>query len=1333
MSSNFLSTTRGKLILLLVCGVAFLDFVDASIVNVALPDIRTALDFSNQGLQWVPSGYLLTYGGFMLLGGRAADLFGRRRVLVVGTIVFALACVAGGFADDAGTLVGARLVQGVGAAMMLPAALSLLTTTFHEGADRTRALGAWGAVAGLASAVGVLAGGLLTSGPGWRWVMFVNPPFCVLILVGAARLLEDDREPVRTRGLDLLGAFLVTAGMLLLVFALVKAPDQGWGSGRTVGELTAAAALLVAFVVNEARVANPLLPLSIFRIRGLAAADVTQLVAVAGFGAMFFFLTLYMQNVLGWSPIKTGLALPAGDGRRRARRGRRAADRAAGRDAAGGHRGLLIAATGVFLLSGIPVAGSYASDLLARHGRDVGRAGAGVRGERDGGQRRRAPPPGRPGRGPAQRLAAARRGAGAGGLRRDRGRPDERPAGRARRAAGGLHPGVSAGPVRLGGGAAGRGGGRRANPERAERGGGRGAGGGGRAGAGVTGPSTQDPALHLGLIGSEPGLGRAGPPCREPCRKTEVPEICYASDFGHTGYTNKTDIRLQIQSRAQGGVLSSDTDEITHEQENLTLLYDRLDGLRSENGGRLADVLAAPGGTPQQRTERDGLAASLAERAARLDAAEHGLCFGRLTMTDGERLYIGRLGMLADDESCEPLLVDWRAPAARPFYVATAAAPEGVRRRRHIRTRFRSVVGLEDDVLDLGMSGNGRDGIGGSGSDSADGLVGEGALLAALTAGRTGRMRDVVETIQAEQDRAIRAAAPGVLVVQGGPGTGKTAVALHRAAYLLYTYRERLSRTGVLIVGPSSTFLRYISQVLPALGETSAVLRTLPELAPGTVADRAESSEVAEVKGRAVMAEVVAAAVRNRQSVPDEPVKLDFEGHSYLLTPEAVERAGRHARRAHRLHNDARPAFERALLDTLAGLVTDRLNEDPFEELTRGMAAAIAEDLGVEPDELADEGFLDADSRADIAATLGEEPAVRRLLDELWPALTPQQLIAGLFGSEDVLRAAAGALLAEDEWRPLLREPGGFTPADVPLLDEAAELLGDVDTGERARAERVRRERIEFAQGVLDVSVGSQSIDLEDPREEITTAADLLSAEDLADRHEFADVRSVAERAAADRRWTYGHVVVDEAQELSAMAWRMLMRRCPTRSMTLVGDVAQTGDPAGAASWGATLAPFVGDRWRLAELTVNYRTPAEIMALAAEVLAKIDPGLEPPRSVREAGQAPWEEAVSAAALAARVAEVAAREDAALGGQDSEDAGSGRLAVLVPASLRAEVAAAVTAAVPDAAFGDNPDLERRTVVLTVRQAKGLEFDTVVLVDPDRIAAEGPRGTTICTSR
>ncbi|HEY4098888.1 MAG TPA: MFS transporter [Baekduia sp.] len=362
---SFLATPRGKLTLLLLCAVAFLDFIDGSIVNVALPSIRDDLHFSVQGLQWVPSGYLLTYGGFMLLGGRAADLLGRRRVLVAGTIVLELASLSAGLAGSEGMLVASRLVQGLGAAMMLPAALSLLTTTFAEGKDRNTALGVWGAVAGLASAVGVLAGGVLSEGPGWRWVFLVNFPVCLLVLGGIFWLIPGgERARATLARFDLRGAVLATGGMLLLVYTLVKAPDVGWGAARTLGGLALALALLAAFVANEARSDDPLLPLSIFRVKGLAAADTAQLIAVAGFFSMFFFLTLYMQNVLGWSQIQAGLAyLPLCFGVAIAAG---VASQLLGRT---GTRpvivaGSLIAAGGVWWLSRMPVDGSYVADLL---------------------------------------------------------------------------------------------------------------------------------------------------------------------------------------------------------------------------------------------------------------------------------------------------------------------------------------------------------------------------------------------------------------------------------------------------------------------------------------------------------------------------------------------------------------------------------------------------------------------------------------------------------------------------------------------------------------------------------------------------------------------------------------------------------------------------------------------------------------------------------------------------------------------------------------------------------------------------------------------------------
>src|SRR6185312_4037993 len=361
---SFLSSPRGKLTLALLCTVALLDFVDASIVNVALPTIRHRLHFSVQSLQWVLSGYLLTYGGFMLLGGRAADLLGRRRLLVAGTSLFAVSSLAAGLAGSEGTLIAARLVQGLGAAMTFPAALSTLTTTFHEGSDRHRALGAWGAVAGLASAAGVFLGGVISQGPGWRWVFFVNLPVCAVVLFAAFRLLSGERPRSALKDFDALGALLATSGMLLLVFAIVKAPEVGWGDARTIGELAGAGALLGLFAFNETRRRTPLFPFSIFRIPGLAAANATQMIAIAGFYSMFFFITLFMQNVLGYSPVKAGSAwLPTTFGvavgagictQLLSRAGTRPVIAA----------GALVGAGGVFWLSRVPVHATYLGNLL---------------------------------------------------------------------------------------------------------------------------------------------------------------------------------------------------------------------------------------------------------------------------------------------------------------------------------------------------------------------------------------------------------------------------------------------------------------------------------------------------------------------------------------------------------------------------------------------------------------------------------------------------------------------------------------------------------------------------------------------------------------------------------------------------------------------------------------------------------------------------------------------------------------------------------------------------------------------------------------------------------
>ena len=361
---SLLRTRLGALTLLLLCGVQFLDVVDSSITNVAFPSIQHALRFSQQSLQWVASGYLLTYGGFLLLGGRLADVLGRRRVLAAGLVVFAMCSLAAGLAQSEGVLIAARLLQGVGAAMMAPAALSILTTTFREGADRNTALGMWGAISGLAAAAGVFLGGVLSEGPGWRWVFYVNIPVCVIALGASFRLLPGDRRRARFVDFDTPGALLATSGMLLLVYALIKAPQVGWHKPETIATLAAAGLILLAFVLNERRSRNPLMPLSIFRIKGLAAADTTWLLAMAGFFAMFFFLTLYMQEVLGFSPIQAGaaylpvtacLALASGVcSQLFARIGTRPVI----------VTGALLSACGIYYLSRIPLHGSYVPDVL---------------------------------------------------------------------------------------------------------------------------------------------------------------------------------------------------------------------------------------------------------------------------------------------------------------------------------------------------------------------------------------------------------------------------------------------------------------------------------------------------------------------------------------------------------------------------------------------------------------------------------------------------------------------------------------------------------------------------------------------------------------------------------------------------------------------------------------------------------------------------------------------------------------------------------------------------------------------------------------------------------
>jgi DNA helicase IV len=732
--------------------------------------------------------------------------------------------------------------------------------------------------------------------------------------------------------------------------------------------------------------------------------------------------------------------------------------------------------------------------------------------------------------------------------------------------------------------------------------------------------------------------------------------------------------------------------DVGQEQAYVSMLYGHLDGLRDRAAGRLAQTLRQTGGTPQARTERDVDAVMYTQRIAQLDAAENGLCFGRIDFHDTEPRYIGRMGIRDEADDYEPLLLDWRAPAARPFYLATPVSPEGVRRRRHIKTLRREVIRLDDEVLDLTDAA--RDGQ----LDSlAGGLTGEAALLAALNASRTGQMSDIVETIQVEQDWIIRWPDKGVLVVQGGPGTGKTAVALHRAAFLLYTYREQLARRAVLIIGPNPTFLRYVGQVLPSLGETSVLMSTIADLYPGVTARRDEPAAAATVKGRLDMAKVVAAAVRARQG-SRSGLEVSYDHDVLRLDRRTCNRIRDRARRTRLPHNQARPVAQRLLIEALADRVADQIGYDV----------------------LGGGNLLSAEDIADIREELRESVQVRAALEEFWPRLTPEGLVAELLSSAEQLAAAARGLLTPEERSALLRPAGGgWTPADVPLLDEAAELLGEDQRAARARNERERRRRIAYARGVLDLAYGSRSVDLNPEEEaEILSAYDILDAERLADRYEEDDDRTAVERAAADRTWAFGHIVVDEAQELSPMAWRMLMRRCPTRSMTVVGDMAQASDLGGGSSWQEVLGPHLDDRWQLERLTINYRTPAEIADVAGDVLALIDPELHPPRPVRQTGVVPWSRQAAPGELPTVLGSLA--------GVEAGRIGSGRLAVIVPSSRLAELTQAVADVVPDVISAEAPDLDRPVVVLSVVQAKGLEFDSVLVADPQRILADSPRG-------
>ena len=718
----------------------------------------------------------------------------------------------------------------------------------------------------------------------------------------------------------------------------------------------------------------------------------------------------------------------------------------------------------------------------------------------------------------------------------------------------------------------------------------------------------------------------------------------------------------QFQNSTVREMASNSLTELAHEQAYLTILYERLDVLKAVTQQRLAEVRLGPTAENDQGwSERESFAQLYQDRTAELEAAERNLCFGRLDFDDDDRFYIGRLGLRSDDH--DQLLVDWRARAAEPFYRATPRERFGVTRRRHLRTVDRRVVSLDDDVLDLDAVDETR-------------LIGEAALLASLRRGRTGRMSDIVATIQADQDRIIREDPRGILVVEGGPGTGKTVVALHRAAYLLYTHRKRLARRGILVIGPSATFLRYIDQVLPSLGENDVVLATTGSLFPGVDARGPESPQAARVKGDPKMAGVLAQAVAALRQVPATDIEIKVDGAAYRLTPRICGQARAEAER--RLdpgtgeplpHNTARRAFINAVV---RGLARQRARELRSQRLQPG-------------------------DEEDLRAELAAAPAILGVLDVLWPEFAPQQLLTQLYQEPRRLD------LTDDERAAIARAtPGPWTPADVPLLDELAELLGPLAATERAARRRraadeaERAETIQYASQLVAQLAEDEAIVL--PPLETGTFVSWI-----ADRNTEAGASGMlAERALQDRNWAYGHVIVDEAQELSAMAWRMVLRRCPARSMTVVGDLAQTSTPGGADSWAQVLDPVAAGRWRTARLTVNYRTPSPVMELAATLLP---PTAEPPLSVRASDESPWY------AGAENLAELVRRE--------TELVGAGRVAVIAPSARVAGTAATLNLA-------PGPDLDAPVAVLTPEQAKGLEFDSVIIVDPDGIEQGSPRG-------
>jgi len=728
--------------------------------------------------------------------------------------------------------------------------------------------------------------------------------------------------------------------------------------------------------------------------------------------------------------------------------------------------------------------------------------------------------------------------------------------------------------------------------------------------------------------------------------------------------------------------------ELQNERAYVDAAYDRVLAMRAA-----AEGLA---GTARQLTEtrhtqslfeRDSAILHAGHRLAALDVAKDRLLVGRLDLDDGSRLYVGRLSVA--DEHGDPLVVDWRAPAAEAFYRALPHDPMGVVRRRHFRWQHGELVALDDEVFDVDAAG-----------DAGLHLVGEGALMAALDAPRTGRMQDVVATIQAEQDVVIRRSRSGVTVVQGAPGTGKTAVALHRAAYLLYADRSAVAG-AVLFVGPSTTFLRYVGDVVPSLGEDRVVLATPADLGPAVTVSKTDSAAAAAVKGDLRMVDVLARAVRTHERATRAGVELWAGRLRLVVHHEELATIVATARRRSATHNAGRPLVERLLSRALEMKYLAGLDRD----LRSGR--------------IGPEGVRYAPRLLDVI----DRDALAQALDAMWPVLTPEDFLRDLFASPRRLAAAGRETLAPDEIDALSASNGngdGWSEADVALLDEAAVLLGAVPARRRRHgqrrpaldhvAERIIEERLpecpqcgrplEYLPG--DAS-GRDRLDCRECKVRYATTALMSDAaanelhgvyEELA--HQFDDSEVPALRAADVR---YSHVVVDEAQDLSPVQWRAVARRCPKLSFTLAGDEAQAVRVGAAATWDRILEALgvAPDSVSHHELTVNYRTPAEVMDVAALLLDQFAPHLHPARSFRTTGVAP--------------------RRIHTGGRPSRDE---EIAEAV-ADLQRDVGAGLVAVItPERFVAGDVGAELFTAV----DSKGLEFDGVVVTDPEAIVRDSP---------